>query len=343
MCRSVAVIKEGVMKNWIGGEAADVVASPPSVDGDADAMRWVWWAAPFVAFQLVVAAATAQSVGFYNPPPFSKYFIIACTPVVLSMAVGAVWHLRSFPKNPIRHLAKQDWMPIVRLGTVMLLLWLQFVALTWMKAMIPLVTPMWADVPLADFEASILGRDAWLLLPGPNAFIDRLYGMWALVLCWSVVATHFRKSPERPALMLSLFLTIGLLGSFGQYLLPSGGPIFFERLGYGDRFSAMEQAEMVRPTADYLWAAHRWHSVGLATGISAFPSIHVAATTWIAISFKRPIFYAYLAMIFAGSIILGWHYAIDGIAGAIGAIACYRLAQLLLKIEMPRAWAKATP
>lgn len=293
-------------------------------------MSWFFAAAVFVSLQLLVAMVLALSVGFQDPPPFGRYGNIAIAPVVLYLSGLALWRLRSLPENPARYLARQDWSDCRNFALAMLLVCLQFLCLTWMKAMIPHVTPMWADAPLAKLERAILGQDAWRLLPDPDAFIDSAYAAWLLVTYAAFVAVYFVRSERRSPLLLAFFLTVGLVGTFGQYLLPSGGPIFFERLGFGDRFSAMAIPELAARTSDYLWSAYSEGGVAVGTGISAFPSVHVATTAWVAIAFRHPIAYTWLALIFAGSIMLGWHYALDGIAGAIGALICYRLAKLIL-------------
>lgn len=289
-------------------------------------------AAVFVALQLCVAAALAMSIGFYEPPPLMKYAWAAAFPAMLYVGGTAAWHLRTFPDAPTKYLLAQDWRPHAWFAVAMSLMWLQFVSLTWMKAMLPTATSMWADPPLADIERGLLGQDAWLFLPGPNAVVDFLYSLWPVVLCASFVGLYFKK---RGTALLAFFLTVGLLGTFGQYLLPSGGPIFWERMGYGERFAAMGLAPNVRVAAAYLWAAYEGHSIDFATGISAFPSIHVATTTWIAIAYRHWLAYLYLAVISFGSIILGWHYALDGVAGIIGAILCYQLAKKILAVKLP--------
>ena len=132
-----------------------------------------------------------------------------------------------------------------------------------------------------------------------------------------------------------IFLTIGIMGTFGQYLLPSGGPIFFQRLGLGDRFADMPSAVHTHLISDQLWAAYRGRYVEYATGISAFPSVHVAVSSWIAIVLRNVFAIGYALLIFVGSIILGWHYALDGIAGAVGALICYVLAKAFIAQDWP--------
>lgn len=301
-------------------------------------MKWMGAAAAFVAFQLCVAAGLALNLAFYETPPFMKYAWAAAFPPMLYAGCTAAWHLRRNPEgSAFRHLKEQDWSRHTAFFAAMALMWLQFVSLTWMKAMLPLATSMWADPMLANLEKSLLGVDAWKLLPGPTKLLGYAYSIWSAVVCFAFIGVFFRKGEDRERTLFAFFLTVGILGTFGQYLLPSGGPIFWERMGYGNRFADMVGTEKVNWAADYLWAAYQGHGIDFATGISAFPSIHVATTAWLAIAYRRRWWaWAYLGVIFFGSIILGWHYAIDGVAGAIGALLCYRLARVVLAARLPR-------
>lgn len=301
-------------------------------------MRWVGIAAAFIALQLCVAAMLAVAVEFYAPPPILKYATTAAFPILFYAGGFAFWSLRSKPDRPTTHLMSLDWTPVRRFAGAMTLVWLQFVALTWMKGMLPAVTYFWADIPLAGLERAVFGRDAWTFFPKPNRLLEILYLMWSPIVCISFVSVYFSKSRRREALLLSFFLTIGLLGSFGQYLLPSGGPIFFERLGLGNRFEEMTILHRTEYLADVLWVSYLSKTVYFGSGISAFPSIHVAATTWIVIALRHWTAYLYLGVIFIGSVTLGWHYAIDGIAGAIGAVLCYRAAVMVLSLELAKTF-----
>ena len=65
--------------------------------------------------------------------------------------------------------------------------------------------------------------------------------------------------------------------------------------------------------------------------------MHVAGAAWVAIvvsSYSRllaPLAWAYFVLILMGSVFLGWHYALDGIAGLIIAILMYRVVSLVPK------------
>ena len=130
--------------------------------------------------------------------------------------------------------------------------------------------------------------------------------------------------------MISFFLVVSA-SAILQYALPSAGPIFYERLGFGDRFADLPSRPWATVTADYLWANYLDNGSRVGAGISAFPSLHVAGAAWVASvvsSYSRklaPVAWAYFVLILMGSVFLGWHYALDGIAGLVIALVMYRL------------------
>jgi membrane-associated phospholipid phosphatase len=72
-----------------------------------------------------------------------------------------------------------------------------------------------------------------------------------------------------------------------------------------------------------LWEGKITATWGAFAGISAMPSIHLAMATLFAfLAFEVRkwlgwLFVGYAAIILIGSVILGWHYAVDGYAGII--------------------------
>ena len=57
------------------------------------------------------------------------------------------------------------------------------------------------------------------------------------------------------------------------------------------------------------------------------PSLHIATVAWIYLAFRgqrsrfAPLTALFALYLFALSVALGWHYAVDGIVGALGAVA----------------------
>lgn len=287
-------------------------------------------AAVFLTVQFAFCIAVALTFGFYQPPPVAKYASTAAGLTLLAVGLRILWTLRHFPESPMSHLVESEWSEERGFCYAMVFLWLQFVALTWGKAMLPIATSMWADPVLANLDAAMFGGDAFRLFPASSRFLDVVYLTWLPTVGAAYAILYFSRRPWREASLLAFFLTVGLLGTVGQYLLPSGGPIFFERLGLGNRFAEVGWQFNSLQVSDRLWSAFQGNYISFATGISAFPSIHVATSTWIALAFRNPLAYIYAALIFVGSVALGWHYAIDGIAGALGALICYGAAKWIL-------------
>ena len=109
---------------------------------------------------------------------------------------------------------------------------LQLAALTWLKEMLPLAIPYWADPALASLDRAVLGVDAWRLIPEALVWpLDAAYPTWALVKFFALLAALVVPASQlKSRAMISYFLTVGLVGVSGQYLLSSGGPIFYDRL-----------------------------------------------------------------------------------------------------------------
>jgi len=79
--------------------------------------------------------------------------------------------------------------------------------------------------------------------------------------------------------------------------------------------------------------------ISVSFGIAAFPSLHVATQTQIAIWMRkwwRPgaiLFTLAAFFVFIGSMITGWHYLIDGIAGIALAFGTYAVSQWIARKE----------
>jgi hypothetical protein len=78
-------------------------------------------------------------------------------------------------------------------------------------------------------------------------------------------------------------------------------------------------------------ARHVSRAVDVLLGIAAFPSLHVAFETFVLLWLRRlwrygeVIFGICTILIFIGSVVTGWHYLIDSIAGIALAVLSYAL------------------
>jgi hypothetical protein len=215
---------------------------------------------------------------------------------------------------------------------------LQIGALNWTKSMIPLVTPLWADVWLASADRLLFRADPWRYLHAlPAPLIDAFYSAWAPIKFFTMLVLLFLPASLRKSRALVAYFVTMFLGLIGQYSLASGGPIFYQRLGLGDRFDGIPVPYFTRLASDYLWAAYIRAGGEVGAGISAFPSMHVAIATWVALtamSFNRhlgKLAVAYWALIWFGSVYLGWHYVMDGFGGIIISLVAWRAAGQLIR------------
>jgi len=315
-------------------------------------LDWIIPVSAILAVQAVACLALSLQFRPQGAPPFLRYGMIAATVCALLIALFSLYaaikswrHPSPLSKMGEYFRRRRQRIAIFALGCA--LASVQLGTLTWTKSLIPLTTPLWADPLLAKADLALIGTDAWRivhpLLAPVETIIDTLYALWPVFLELTLAAVLLRRPSSRKSVTLvAFFLTIGLTGVAGQFLVPSGGPIFWQRLGYGPHFDAMPVAPHTRWAADYLWANFSGSSVEFATGISAFPSMHVAMAVWIVFACREmfpkasPIAWSYLAVIVLGSVYLGWHYLVDGLGGSAGAILCWLLSRSLMKINLPR-------
>jgi hypothetical protein len=132
--------------------------------------------------------------------------------------------------------------------------------------------------------------------------------------------------------MLSYIMMWIGVGSVMAFLLPAAGPCFYQPLvGPAPEFMALmdklatDQAALGSPLSaltfqDRLLSLHGLGPLTGGAGISAMPSVHNGLAilfAFAAFRIGRKAGWAmtiYAVLIWIGSIHLGWHYAIDGIA-----------------------------
>jgi membrane-associated phospholipid phosphatase len=306
--------------------------------------EWLGLVVRLLAIQIVGCLLLALALGFTRQPPLLVYasagfaFSVILVGVFILRDTYTCWRERgdsvlAYVVAGLRARRQKLTLALVGLALAMV----QLTIITWAKAALPLVQPFWADPYLAEFDRMILGTDAFRIaqwLP-VDPVIDRIYNTWFPWMAVVFTMNLFRDpSNEKSQAALSFFLTFALIGVIGMYLLPSGGPIFYERLGYGDHFADLRVPRLSVFVADYLWAAYKGITAEAASGISAMPSMHVAMAMWTYLtlrSISRRASYvgaAYALVMVFGSVFLGWHYLSDGIAGALGALACWHLARV---------------
>lgn len=305
--------------------------------------RWAVPAAIIVAIEYLFAFAIGARVGFQYRIPFDTYGILGATVAVLGAALIIVVKLA-------RYAMQDEGAPAARLLREAPYVWsfaagallsaLQIAVLTWTKVMLPIASPFWADPLLANVDHILFGTDPWRVAAAAFGWaapaFDRAYVMWApLKFATFVILILMPEDARKSRALIAYFLMMAAV-AIGQFLLSSGGPVFYHRLGFGPRFDAIPAEPWVRAARDYLWAGYLQRGGEIGGGISAMPSLHVAASLWIALvwrSYSRPLGnlgFIYFATILVGSVLLGWHYGVDGIAGsAITGIAWLAAARVM--------------
>ena len=230
-------------------------------------------------------------------------------------------------------LASVDFNQIKNICLWSILLALNLMFFCTLKAQLGQIVSFSADPLLADIDKMLLGSDAWRLTEWFNH--ERLsiiyHRGWFIWLAFVIFYLCKRPaSSEKERLLISYVLMWSIFGPLVHLMLPAAGPVFYSELGYGDRFVALDQSARSLAVKGYLWDGYVTKTFYPASGISAMPSLHLATMFWslIAIRKSRWIIFGWLftAYIFLGSIAIGWHYAIDGIAGGMGAVLCYWVA-----------------
>jgi hypothetical protein len=309
---------------------------------------WAIPAAIIVAIEYLFAFAVGARVGFHYRIPFETYAILGMAFAGIGAALILLWKLLTYvvqrERSPSKRLIGE--LPYVAgFVSAVLLSALQISVLTWTKVMLPIASPFWADPLLANVDRAIFRADPWVLAGWSFGWaapvIDRAYVTWAPVkfATFLLLALAPQSRTKSRALVAYFFMMATV--AIGQYVLSSAGPVFYEQLGFGTRFSQMPIEPWVATTQAYLWRGYLQAGGEIGGGISAMPSLHVAAALWVALvcrSYDRRLgwlAFLYFAMILIGSVLLGWHYAADAFVAVLIAVGAWALARTITCADLP--------
>lgn len=212
-----------------------------------------------------------------------------------------------------------------------------------LRLSLTLFEPFRWDTTFAHVESVLhFGRQPYVWLqplfgrPAVTRVIDTIYvygwfaALWLGVL-WQTV--HGRE-PVRSQFLLSFALSWMALGTFAAFYFSSAGPAFYAQVTgtegpYKELMDYLGSLHSQSP----LYAVDNQQRLSTSYtewgGMTAMPSMHLTIMAVVTIATIRTyrwlswIVLPLLCAILLGSVVLGWHYAIDGYAGILGALVIW--------------------
>jgi hypothetical protein len=290
----------------------------------------------FVILNLGVIALVTRDAPL-QPPPLRwvvPFIVAMAIQAACGIAVRCVVALARRERAYLHIIRRPAWIG----DTVRLVLANAFVVYTygWIKIFMPIVNPRLFDQELWDLDRILLaGLSPTVLLLDMfgNPLVLKAFD-WSyayIFLASTVVASaYFLSEPSRRVRVAfangnaALWLT----GAWLYVLFPSLGPAFrFPEVWFayenGLRRTQAIQALLMRNYQNVLQAmrGEPHGEIQIVFGIAAFPSLHVAFQTYVFLWMRKlwtsgeVLFGIFALVIFLGSMITGWHYLIDGLAG----------------------------
>ena len=305
----------------------------------------------FVLAYYLAANATAAAMGKTLEIPWNFNVILSL--VLFGLAahvVGALWSNR--PERPFHYLAgySREFLTLERLlgaAIVLALLPLHSIAFMFFKLMIPLIRPFSWDEQFAAWDQALhFGRQPWEYLQFNSPLVTRLidasyltvFGVMAVLLGWYIFCDP--NSKRRQQFLWTYLLSWFLLGNVAATALSSAGPCYYAHLVPGSSpfaplMASLSEINQTHPLhavflQEFLWTEYLEEGLSYGQSISAMPSMHVSIAallviaTWNLNRWIGLVMLANAILILVGSVHLGWHYALDGYAAAIGTWLIWR-------------------
>ncbi len=200
-------------------------------------------------------------------------------------------------------------------------------------------TTRWRDPFLWSIESSLLERIA--ALPIDPAIWDRLYhSSWGIELAAAFALVVIGRGGGAVLRYCVTMIILFYVGRLLGMLNPVMGPAFYrpEMFAYLEGSTTAEVMRLVASVmATPAEAATRTSGI-LLGGVSAMPSLHVAMVTatayWLAVAGRWTLYFTvpWVLLIWTSTVVLGWHYILDGAGGIVLAFACIVLARRLVDL-----------
>ena len=307
-------------------------------------MKRLYFVEWFAVANLLVIAMLTRGDDYVRPSALTVPLLIFTIAIqaVAGVGVRLMIDLARRKRGYLRRIRTRAWL----LGTARLVvaISLTFYAYGWIKLSMPVVHPGLFDQQLWDLDQTLFFGVAptifFLDTFGNRAFlkaIDFSYSWIFFASTW--LASAFFISDARNRIRTAFANGNAMLWLAGAWLymaVPSLGPAYAFHdvwLAYTDAFPRSQalQAMLMRNYQDILRAmrGEPHGPINIMFGIAAFPSLHVAFQTYVFLWMRRlwtsgeVLFGIFAAAIFLGSMITGWHYFTDALAGLALAVVCW--------------------
>ena len=320
-------------------------------DASAPARDWVWMVrvlAVVVVFAIIAIARSRQvDIPFRDPHGklFAKKTISIIEMLVAFVAIDIVvrWYRGRKDGGSLWQTARTRWTPyrIVMILAGLVGYFVVYVSYRNLKS--------W-DVLLTPHDAMLLRWDRWLFFGhSPAVLLHHLLGedlaarlltdlyesfSW-LVTIALVAALAFTPTVRQAYVFVVAAMWAWILGVGSYYLIPSLGP-FHEAPG---EFAGLTRTSIQTTQATYVeqrahLLAHP-HAADAFAQISAFASLHCALTclVWLmaryyGLRILSWVAFAFLVGTVLATVYLGWHFAVDDVAGIALAWVAVQLGKL---------------
>jgi PAP2 superfamily len=324
----------------VTGSRPRPLEAPAPASRFLEASRWcLWYHRPLVSLAvlstavllLVDAVAVPHLARGLDPSPWT-WLLVPILPVVLGLLTATIDRIRGnapwsvvLRRIPLRSVAS---VVVVVAATRLLLA----SAMAWKRAI-----PSWRgfswDTTLYHWDRAVIGGTpvvpGWLLVP-----LDAFYASFFVVFPGMVLWYAWHPYGRSRRFLSAAALAWVVLGVVAATMFASAGPCYYAQVTgdpapYADLLWALgRQPLLATEIQQGLWRAYKEGLVWTGSGISAFPSMHVAIPTLYALAAVRwrVLWWGVLVITWFASVALGWHYAVDGLAGIVGALGCWWLA-----------------
>lgn len=275
------------------------------------------------------------------------FFILAPTSAILVlMAASLVSLFNHRPAKPSAFLNAKLWQEwnvanrILQGAPIFFCFPALFSAFTSYKLAISKIVSFYADPYALALDRAIHGTDPWRLLqpifgfPMATEVLNIFYNLWFFIMFMVLSFGIFMIENQRlrSQYLTAFILSWVIIGGVFATIFSSVGPCFYlsfyQTNAYADLFAYLDRVDALYPLwsrdlQDMIITQFQKGGLGIGEGISAMPSMHVGIAVLNAIFITKLnriagwIAWIFAALIFVGSVHLGWHYAVDGYAAAL--------------------------